>query len=178
MDDYNYRDRTGEHRPKIIFAGKMHHTKEHSIKVNNTIGCGCKGDHDPEDARCFYNCLKNYMVEKDRSDRLFMRAHLGKLNEKARRGHTDATGDLLPINFFRAMSRKGPIRCTWHSRVHLHQNMGDNAIREIFECRRERFLYWNQKLDLNPEKRLLAASARRTFCTVGDKYTARREFLI
>ena len=25
---------------------------------------------------------------------------------------------------------------------------------------------------LHPEKRLLAASARRTFCTVGDKYTA------
>ena len=40
----------------------------------------------------------------------------------------------------------------------------------------EIILYWNKKLNLNPGKRLVAASARRTFCTVGDKYTA-RDFL-
>ena len=35
--------------------------------------------------------------------------------------------------------------------------------------------HWNRKLDLDPENRMLAASARRTFCTVGDRYTARGE---
>ena len=50
--------------------------------------------------------------------------------------------------------------------------MGNNAIREVFECGFSH-PHWNQKLDLEPEKRLLAASARRTLCTVGDKYTAR-----
>ena len=34
--------------------------------------------------------------------------------------------------------------------------------------------HWNKRLSLDPEKRLLAASARRTFCTVGDKYTAHK----
>ena len=33
-----------------------------------------------------------------------------------------------------------------------------------------------KKLNLAREKRLLCASARRTFCTVGDKYTAREQF--
>ena len=32
----DYRDRSGHHRPKIIFAGEeTHHTKVHSIKVRN-----------------------------------------------------------------------------------------------------------------------------------------------
>ena len=44
--------------------------------------------------------------------------------------------------------------------------MGDPNIRAVFQ-------WWNKKLNLNPGKRLIAASARRTFCTVGDKYTAR-----
>ena len=112
VDDFDYHDRTGEHRPKIVFAGKMHHTKEHSIKVRNTIGCGCQGSHDPEDERCFYNCVKDYIVEKDKSDRVFMRTHLGKLNQKTRLGHTNATGELLSVNFFRAMARKGVPRYT------------------------------------------------------------------
>ncbi len=44
--------------------------------------------------------------------------------------------------------------------------MGDPNIRAVFQ-------WWNKKLNLSPGKRLIAASARRTFCTVGDKYTAR-----
>ena len=58
--------------------------------------------------------------------------------------------------------------------MHIHQNMGDNAVRAVFECGECCTTpHWNKKLDLCPEKRLLAASARRTFATVGDKYTAR-----
>ena len=53
--------------------------------------------------------------------------------------------------------------------------MGDGAIREVFECGGNS-PHWNKKLNLDPETRLLCASARRTFCTVGDKYTAREQF--
>ena len=109
----DYRDRSGEHRPKIIFAGQeTHHTKVHSIKVRNTIGCGCQGNHDPRDERCFYNGIKDYIVEKDKSDELFMREVYPRLNKVARLVHVDPEGDLRPINFFRAMSRKGEERCT------------------------------------------------------------------
>ena len=112
-DNFDYHDRSGEHRPKIIFAGKqVHHTKEHSIKVKNTIGCGCQGNHDPSDERCFYNLVKTYMADKDKSDLLFMREDFVKLNQKTRNVHVDEEGDLRPVNFFRAMSRNGADRCT------------------------------------------------------------------
>jgi len=113
-----YHDRTGEHRPKIIFAGReVHHTKEHHIKVKNTIGCGCKGNHDPNDERCFYNVVKTYMADKDKSDLLFMSEDYVKLNQQTRRVHVDEEGDLRPVNFFRAMSRKGADRCTPNTRA-------------------------------------------------------------
>ena len=109
----DYRDRSGEHRPKIIFAGEeTHHTKVHSIKVRNTIGCGCLGNHDPLDERCFYNVMKDYMAEKDKSDLLFMREDLVKLNRKNRNIHVDEDGDLRPVKFFRSMARKRADRCT------------------------------------------------------------------
>ena len=134
----DYRDRSGHHRPKIIFAGEeTHHTKVHSIKVRNTIGCGCQSNHDPRDERCFYNVVKEYIVEKDKSDEMFMRECYPRLSKAARLVHTfmvevffkpldlinflnkryalvhvNAEGGLRPINFFRAMNRKGEERCT------------------------------------------------------------------
>ena len=134
----DYRDRSGHHRPKIIFAGEeTHHTKVHSIKVRNTIGCGCQSNHDPRDERCFYNVVKEYIVEKDKSDEMFMRECYPRLSKAARLVHTfmvevffkpldlrnflnkryalvhvSAEGVLRPINFFRAMNRKGEERCT------------------------------------------------------------------
>ena len=139
----NYRDRSGHHRPKIIFAGEeTHHTKVHSIKVRNTIGCGCQSNHDPRDVRCFYNVVKEYIVEKDKSDEMFMRDCYPRLSKQARLLHTfifevyfhvtrsrkiyipslnkryvlvhvSEQGVLRPINFFRAMNRKGEERCTF-----------------------------------------------------------------
>ena len=112
----DYRDRSGHHRPKIIFAGEeTHHTKVHSIKVRNTIGCGCHGNHDPRDERCFYNIVKDYIVEKDKSDEMFMREGYPRLSKAARLVHVNAEGVLRPINFFRAMNRKGEERCTSES---------------------------------------------------------------
>jgi hypothetical protein len=85
----DYRDRSGHHRPKIIFAGEeTHHTKVHSIKVRNTIGCGCQSNHDPRDVRCFYNVVKEYIVEKDKSDEMFMRDCYPRLSKAARLFHT------------------------------------------------------------------------------------------
>jgi len=85
----DYRDRSGHHRPKIIFAGEeTHHTKVHSIKVRNTIGCGCQSNHDPRDVRCFYNIVKEYIVEKDKSDEMFMRDCYPRLSKAARLFHT------------------------------------------------------------------------------------------
>ena len=175
-DNFDYHDRTGEHRPKIIFAGKeVHHTKEHHIKVKNTIGCGCEGNHDPNDERCFYNLVKTYMTDKDKSDLLFMNEDYVKLNQQTRRVHVDEEGDLRPVNFFRAMSRKGADRCTPTSRAPPPEH-GRQQDEGGLRVQNETVLYWNKKLNLNPEKRLVAASARRTFCTVGDKYTTREFF--
>ena len=85
----DYRDRSGHHRPKIIFAGEeTHHTKVPSIKVRNTIGCGCQSNHDPRDERCFYNVVKEYIVEKDKSDEMFMRECYPRLSKAARLVHT------------------------------------------------------------------------------------------
>ena len=173
-DNYDYHDRTGEHRPKIIFAGKeVHHTKEHSIKVKNTIGCGCLGNHDPRDERCFYNVMKDYMAEKDKSDLLFMREDLVKLNQKTRDVHVDEDGDLRPVKFFRSLARKRADRCTLKINRAPTPGYGGRHDQERLRVQNEMFLYWNRKLNLAPGKRLVTASARRTFCTVGDKYTAR-----
>ncbi len=110
----DYRDRSGHHRPKIIFAGEeTHHTKVHSIKVRNTIGCGCQSNHDPRDERCFYNVVKEYIVEKDKSDEIFMRECFPRLSQAARLVHVNAEGVLQPINFFRSISRKEEDHCTF-----------------------------------------------------------------
>ena len=40
--------------------------------------------------------------------------------------------------------------------------MSSNDIRDVFE-------YWNLKLGINPDTKLHANQARKTFCTLGDK---------
>ena len=52
------------------------------------------------------------------------------------------------------------IRYVW---LHAHRNMGVGLIRSIYE-------YWRPILDLG-NKRLTTDQARRTFCTLGNKYT-------
>ena len=52
------------------------------------------------------------------------------------------------------------LRYCW---LHAHRNMGVGLIRSIYE-------YWRPILDLGNE-RLTTDQARRTFCTLGNKYT-------
>ena len=40
-------------------------------KVQNTISCGCIGDHDPNNHECWYTTLKLYHSMKGISDRNF-----------------------------------------------------------------------------------------------------------
>ena len=47
--------------------------------------------------------------------------------------------------------------------MHSHRNMGVGLIRSIYE-------YWRPILDLG-NQRLTTDQARRTFCTLGNKYT-------
>ena len=134
-DEYAFVDRSGEHRPKIVFFGKnVHHNKQHSQKVRNVIGCGCLKDHDACNHNCFYNVVKIYMMEKKKSDDSFMETRIKKLNKLQRAKHLDEDGELKPRGFFRAMCRRGPQRCTLGPCVHIHESMGDNAIRDVFEC--------------------------------------------
>ena len=112
-DEYAFVDRSGEHRPKIVFCGRdVHHTKKHCIKVRNVIGCGCLKDHDRFNQNCFYNILKLYMQEKEKSDKYFMENTFKKLNMDQRATHVDKDGNLKNMGFFRALCRKGPKRCT------------------------------------------------------------------
>ena len=113
IDLHDYHDRTGEHRPKIIFKGRnVHHTKERSIKVKNTVGCGCLHSHNPAYNHCFYNVIKKYMDHKDLCDEYFVQYDLRKLNKEARQLHLNEHGELKPKGFFRAMTRGRNERCT------------------------------------------------------------------
>ena len=112
IDDYEFRDRTGEHRPKFIFCGvNVHHTKRKNIKVRNVVGCGCFKDHNDRDPNCFYNVVKSYMNEKRVCDDAFFNRGIKKLNKQQRAVHIDAEGQRRTIGFFRAMQRRGPERC-------------------------------------------------------------------
>ena len=116
VDEYGYVDRSGEHRPKLVFSGRdVHHTKKHSVKVRNVIGCGCIKNHERTNENCFYNVLKCYMVEKKKSDKYFFETTFKKLNKSQRAKHVDEDGNLRVLGFFRAVCRRGPPRCTGKS---------------------------------------------------------------
>ena len=113
IDKHDYHDRTGEHRPKLIFQGRqVHHTKKQAIKVKNTVGCGCLHNHNPNYNHCFYNVVKRYMEQKDAADKRFVQLDLRKLNKQARDVHLTEDNELAPTGFFRAMARHGADRCT------------------------------------------------------------------
>ena len=113
VDKYDYHDRTGEHRPKLIFQGRqVHHTKLKNLKVKNTVGCGCLHNHNPNYNHCFYNVVKCYMDNKNACDERFVQNDLRKLNKKARDVHLTEDMELAPTGFFRAMARHTcPQRC-------------------------------------------------------------------
>ena len=151
----DHHDRDGHHRPKFLFSD-LCHNKRRKYKVCNTIGCGCKETHLPKNSACPYNLLLWYQqVKEECDDRLTQRK--AKLSRKERLKHFDENGHLKDRHFFRSITKKG----------YEHRNMGQNAIRGVFE-------YWRIVEGLGKE-RLTADMARKTFCTLGKLCTGARK---
>ena len=155
-DHPHFRDRDGTHRPKLVFHGR--HTKR-PWSEKNVLGCGCPGAHDPDNQRCLYTCFKWYKNVKEGNDAHFRKRAIKKLSDKSRKVHLDDLGQLKEKNFFRALPKRNAKHGCNH---YLHQNMGENDIREVFQ-------YWNDVLKLDDKQKMCANQARKTFCTLGDK---------
>ena len=139
-----------------MFHGR--HTKR-PWDEKNVLGCGCPHNHDPHNQRCLYSCFKTYITIKKTNDAHYFKKAIKKLGVKARQAHLDEYGQPQQRNFFRALPKKNAKRGANH---YLHQNMGENDIRDVFQ-------YWNEVLKLNEKQKMCAAQARKTFCTLGDK---------
>ena len=147
----NFHDRDGHHRPKFLF-NDLTHNKREQWKVYNTIGCGCKDQHDPKNEDCPYNVLLWYSQTKEEHDQQLM-AKKSRISRKERLRHFDELGHLSDRNFFRSITKK--------SGRFEHRNMGLGAIRGVLE-------YWRVELGLGDLK-LTTDMARKTFCTLGVK---------
>ena len=147
----NFHDRDGHHRPKFLF-NDLTHNKREQWKVYNTIGCGCKGQHDPKNEHCPYNVILWYTQTKEEHDgELFKKKN--RISRKERLRHFDEQGFLSERAFFRSITKK--------TGRYEHRNMGIGAIRGVLE-------YWRVELDLGGTK-LTTDMARKTFCTLGVK---------
>ena len=102
LDLPDYLDRDGKRRPKIMFKD-FPKTKQHWKFVRNTAGCGCPGDHNPRDERCFYNVLKWYSMLKTTTDD-DVRRNASQLKISNRGSHFDEKGRLRNKTFFRSMN--------------------------------------------------------------------------
>ena len=156
VDHPHYRDRDGTHRPKLVFHGR--NTKR-PWDEKNVLGCGCPHNHDNTNQRCLYTCFKWYADIKARNDEYYFKKGIKKLGTKARKAHLDVNGQPQARNFFRALPKANAKHGCNH---YLHQNMGENDIREVFQ-------YWNKTLNLDETYKMCANQARKTFCTLGDK---------
>ena len=67
----------------MVFFG--HHTKHKKFATKNTVGCGCLGNHNPNDMQCFYSVIKAYYNAKRASDRLFVQNMGKRLSLKQRK---------------------------------------------------------------------------------------------
>ena len=147
----DHHDRDGHHRPKFMFNDIFHNKRGH-WKVCNTVGCGCKGCHQPKNPNCPYNLLLWYSQEKEECDDK-LRLRKTKLSRPERLKHFDERGHLKDRNFFRSITKAG----------YEHRNMGQHGIRGVLE-------FWRPILGLGDVK-LTTDMARKTFCTLGAKYT-------
>ena len=152
-DHADFKDRCGTHRPKFVFFGEE---TKFPIPARNTVGCGCLHAHNPRSDRCFYNIIKWYTTKKEESDKDFFKNQMRHLSQDQRAAHLDDDGKLKKIRFFRGAKRNRPTFC--------HSDMGINKIRQVLE-------FWNRTLDLKQSK-LTTNMARKTFCTLSDRYTA------
>jgi hypothetical protein len=147
----DHHDRDGHHRPKFMFNDIFHNKRGH-WKVCNTVGCGCKGCHQPKNSNCPYNLLLWYAQEKEECDDK-LRLRKSKLSRPERLKHFDEHGHLKERHFFRSITRAG----------YEHRNLGQHGIRGVLE-------FWRPILGLGDVK-LTTDMARKTFCTLGAKYT-------
>ena len=150
----DHHDRDGHLRPKFLFNDLFHNKRQH-WKVCNTVGCGCKGCHQPKNSACPYNLLLWYSQEKEEFDDQ-LRLRKSKLSREERLKHFDENGHLKGRHFFRSITKAG----------YEHRNMGQNGIRGVLE-------FWRPILDLGDEK-LTTDMIRKAFCTLGAKYTGNR----
>ena len=95
-------------------------------------------------------------TKKEESDKDFFKNQMRHLSQDQRAAHLDDDGKLKKIRFFRGAKRNRPTFC--------HSDMGINKIRQVLE-------FWNRTLDLKQSK-LTTNMARKTFCTLSDRYTA------
>ena len=149
----DHHDRDGSHRPKFMFNNIFHNKRDH-WKVCNTVGCGCKGCHQPKNSNCPYNLLLWYSQEKEECDDK-LRLRKTKLSRKERLKHFDERGHLTGRHFFRSITKAG----------YEHRNMGQHGIRGVLE-------FFRPILGLGDVK-LTTDMARKTFCTLGVKYTGK-----
>lgn len=188
-DKPDHHDREGYHRPKLLIRG--HHTKRENWKVTNVVGCGCPEHHDLRNENCFYNLIKTYKFAKKNlhmfavaaADMSFMLSDngLNRMNYEQRKVHIDEEGRLLKTDFWRVYSDK--------HKMFIHQGLGDVPIRKVFKYKAYSLffensyiliyefeaLHWNVRLSLGLDK-ATSAMARKTFCTIGERYTRRVHF--
>ena len=163
IDIEDFHDRDGHLRPKFLF-NDLSHNKRPKYKVFNTIGCGCKGEHHTKNVACPYNLITWYQRLKDEFDDHLMRKKK-RLSRQERLRHFDENGNLKERKFFRSITKGGCREATKRTTLHEHRNMGFGSIQGVFE-------FWRPVLDLGDIK-MTTDQARRTFCTLGHKYTGR-----
>ena len=156
-------DRDLKRRPKLLLRDLIK-TKQHHMRVKNTVGCGCRGDHDPCDERCFYTIFTAYMMHKDDADER-LKQRLSRFNKAKRKVHIDDDGHFTNKSFFRSIEKDD---CSQHG-LHKHRNIGKAEVRGVFE-------YFNQKLNLTKtdehgkRPNLTTDQGRRTFCTLAERF--------
>lgn len=157
-DHPNYKHRYGQHKPKIVIRGI--HNKRPNIKVRNVVACGCSGDHRSNNEFCEYAIWKGYMKIKQDCDDEYHRTNFLRMNTSRKKAHYE-DGIMGPervlkeLNFMRTVSKD-------KNKYH-HQNMGIHEIGNGLE-------FWNRKLNLRPGVKITSDMARKTFCTLGEKF--------
>ena len=116
----NFHDSDGLHRPTFYF-NDLSHNKRPKLKVSNTVGCGCKGEHHAKNIACPYNLLNWYQQLKDESDEELIERK-NRLCRVERLKHFDENGDLTPRKFFRSLGQRGGCNLVLilHSRRYNH----------------------------------------------------------
>ena len=153
-DHSSYKDRNGLHKPKIIVHGV--HTKRPNLKVRNVVACGCLANHNTNNMNCEYAIWKKYMKLKKKHDLKHKENNFKRYNNKRKAVHFEGT-ELKEVNFIRRISKS-------KTKI-LHQSMGKKAIADGLN-------YWSSRLALRRpnEDKILGASGRKTFCTLGEKF--------